>query len=117
MPRRQKVIARSIVNAILHDSQDDKRSALSKATSKAKSFLWLYFLVFLRYRDDLFRQLRDGWAIQDEEYTSSFAGQDAKEVALKPMGDMGYSGSVGFYQVTDQRQSRSWVARVVLMRQ
>lgn len=88
MPRREKAVAHSIVDALYR--QEDKRSILSRATSK----FWLYYLVLERYRNDLFEELRESWDIDNGDYNISFGGEDGKDVALHPMATMGFSGSV-----------------------
>lgn len=86
--RREKKISRSIVNAILHDDEADKRFRLWRPI---RTFFRLYGLILSRTRPELFRRLRNQpWGISEDEYKSSFMEDDS----LIPKGDMGYSGSV-----------------------
>ncbi|KAI0018201.1 SAICAR synthase-like protein [Xylariomycetidae sp. FL0641] len=101
MARREILIARSVVYAILTTRDDGKPAKSASFLEKAKSFFRLYWLTFHLVRPDLFKSLRGMWEIQEDDYRTSFGasprsnkytGQDA----LESMGDMGYSGSTFF---------------------
>ena len=88
---RDKTIARSIVYAILKGDQHELRSALSRFLTAISAFFSIYHVIFVRYRNELFKQLRQQWHIKEVDYQGSFVG----EGGLEAKGDMGYSGSVG----------------------
>ncbi|KXT03620.1 hypothetical protein AC578_9993 [Pseudocercospora eumusae] len=91
MARRQNVIARSVTHSILHS--DARRPSVF---ARIPNFFWLYWLAFQCVREDLFKHLRGIWHIEEDDYKSSFGKDDNKKRDLKPMGDMGYSGSTFF---------------------
>ena len=90
MGRRDTLIAKSILNAIFRDQKDDRRTIL-------KRFLALFsffYLTLARYKDGLFKKLRDEvWGMDEDEYRESFRSPD-KKAKLESVGDLGYSGSV-----------------------
>ncbi|CAK3894058.1 SAICAR synthase [Lecanosticta acicola] len=97
MARRQNVIATSITHSIRHS--DEKRKPV---TARIPAFFYVYWLTFECVREDLFKALRAAWQISEDEYRKSFGADDKVAAALKPMGDMGYSGST-FFTTTDSR--------------
>ena len=98
MGRREKNISQSIVTAI-QDDHPQPKSTLRRILRSIRTFFYIYSLVVAKYRPELFQNLRDiVWGIIDAEYVSSFDTSDA----LKPMGDMGYSGST-FFNTKDDR--------------
>lgn len=60
------------------------------------AFFSIFQLTLARYRDQIFKKLRnESWQIEEEEYTESFRSPSkAKRTDLKSVGDLGYSGSV-----------------------
>jgi hypothetical protein len=90
MGRRDALISKSILRAIFDDSKDDNQPLLARILA----FFALFQLVLSRYRDDLFRELRtEIWQVDEADYRESFRRRD-KKARLKPVGDLGYSGSV-----------------------
>lgn len=90
MGRRDTLISNSILEAIFKDKTDDKKTLLARIFA----FFSVFQLTLSRYRDELFRRLRNEvWKIDEKEYTESFQGHGEKD-ALKAVGDLGYSGSV-----------------------
>jgi hypothetical protein len=88
---RDTLISNSILQAIFKDQKDEERSTFFGRLGASCAF---YQLTLSRYRHELFKRLRnDVWKIDEKEYTESFKGQGSKD-ALKPVGDLGYSGSV-----------------------
>ena len=91
MGRRDALVSKSILLAIFDDRRDDKKKTL---LARILAFFSLFQLALSRYKDELFKQLRtDVWQIDDAEYRESFRRNDRK-ARLKPIGDLGYSGSV-----------------------
>lgn len=87
---RDTLVSNSILHAIFQDRTDDKEGFFARVSASCA----FYQLTLSRYRDDLFRRLRNEvWKIDEKEYTDSFKGEGSKD-ALKPVGDLGYSGSV-----------------------
>jgi hypothetical protein len=90
MGRRDNLISKSILHAIFRDRKTSKKTVLGR--------IFAFFTVFqvhlARYRDELFKKLRDNvWEMDEDEYRESFRGQD-RIGRLKSVGDLGYSGSV-----------------------
>lgn len=96
MARSQR-IARSIVYAILNGNQAKIHSLLSQLIAAIAAFFALYQLSFIRFKNNLFEQLRDKWQIDEHGYKDSFAQQGG----LKAKGDMGFSGSVSTFSEPD----------------
>lgn len=87
---RDTLISDSILQAIFQDKSDDKKTILGRIFA----FLSIFRLTLSRYRDELFRKLRNEvWKIDEKEYTESFKPHGLKDT-LKSVGDLGYSGSV-----------------------
>ena len=89
--RRQAMVTRSIQSALL-DPKTFKKTAIGRILA----FFCLFYIRLIRYKDDLFRHLRNEiWDIDEEEYLACFKADNKKTLPLKPMGDLGFSGSVG----------------------
>jgi hypothetical protein len=60
------------------------------------AFFSIFQLTLARYRDQIFKNLRNEiWQIEEEEYIESFRSPSKeKRTDLKSVGDLGYSGSV-----------------------
>jgi len=90
MGRRDNLISKSILQAIFRDPKTAKRTFLSRIFA----FFTLFQLSLARYKNELFKRLRNEvWEMDEDEYRESFRGQDRKG-KLKSVGDLGYSGSV-----------------------
>lgn len=90
MGRRQRLVSRSILNAIFHDNDGRKRGRLARILA----FFSLFSLQLVRYKTELFRKLRaEVWILDENEYKESFRKAD-KKGTLIAVGDLGYSGSV-----------------------
>ncbi|KAI1456070.1 SAICAR synthase-like protein [Annulohypoxylon moriforme] len=103
MARRDILIARSIVYAILTSKEDGKSSHKLSCFKRFLRLFYIYWLTFRPVQPDLFKALRGVWQIKEDDYRDSFdikkqklKNQKAKR-ALIPMGDMGYSGSTFFH--------------------
>jgi len=91
MGRRETLISNSILHAIFQDRDDDKKTLLRRILA----FFSIFQLTLSRYKAGLFRKLRtEAWQIDEEEYTEWYKGS-GEQAALKAVGDLGYSGSVG----------------------
>lgn len=107
MARRQSQISRSIVSAI-HDEEAKPKSAISRIIRSIRTFFYIYGLILVKYRPELFQKLRENtWNILNAEYQSSFDTSHD----LRAMGDMGYSGST-FFNTTDNKYIVKSVPRV-----
>ncbi|KAI6083087.1 SAICAR synthase-like protein [Hypoxylon rubiginosum] len=105
MTRRENLIARSIVYAIINTNDDGKLTRKPSVLGRILRLFYVYWLTFRLVRHDLFKALRGVWGIQDADYRASFSFKDQSKkkkgkVALLPMGDMGYSGST-FFRTSD----------------
>ncbi|GAW13480.1 hypothetical protein ANO14919_028660 [Xylariales sp. No.14919] len=116
MTRREVLIARSIVYAILTSLPNGDPARKPSLLSKAFRLFRLFWLTFRLLRPDLFRALRGVWEIREDEYRASFGAEstdndnsisnrkrrrrDKKKDVLRPIGDMGYSGST-FFRTSD----------------
>ncbi|XXH01689.1 hypothetical protein Hte_008050 [Hypoxylon texense] len=101
MARRETLIARSIVYAILNANDDGEPTRKPSFVRRVLRLFYMYWLTFRLVRHDLFKALRDAWGIEDGDYKASFnvkiqGHQKKGKAALMPMGDMGYSGSTFF---------------------
>ncbi|CAJ2509510.1 Uu.00g145360.m01.CDS01 [Anthostomella pinea] len=104
MTRRETLIARSVVHAILTTRDDGTPAHKPSLVARAFRLFRLYWLTFQLVRSDLFTSLRGIWSIPEDDYKASFgagdrSGKKAKN-ALQPMSDMGYSGST-FFRTSD----------------
>ncbi|KAB5517536.1 hypothetical protein GE09DRAFT_567591 [Coniochaeta sp. 2T2.1] len=102
---RQEAIARSIVLALINGTQKRASSALAWILAFFSAFFSLYQLHFEKVRPADFANLRrNHWDCSDDAYLDSFqpgAGKKPEE-SLRPIGDMGFSGST-FYATSDQK--------------
>lgn len=95
MNKRQRSVNKAIVVAIDRDYVPGKISALRRFCV----FWQVFHIRLVRYSTELLGEVRvDMWKIDREEYKKSFRdnGKDGHAL-LKPIGDLGYSGSVRFY--------------------
>ncbi|KAL4820310.1 hypothetical protein BDW67DRAFT_181382 [Aspergillus spinulosporus] len=91
MANRQKAIARAIQRAVLRSGAP--RISLIQ---RILSFFRIFYLTLIRYKQELFYNLRAKvWGLPEEVYLSCFRN-DGKSSALIPMGDLGFSGSTFF---------------------
>ncbi|KAI0895306.1 SAICAR synthase-like protein [Annulohypoxylon nitens] len=103
MARRDILVARSIVYAILTNQEDGKPFRKVSCLKRILRFFYLYWLTFRPVQPDLFKALRGVWQINEDDYKNSFDIKKQKlknnktKRALVPMGDMGYSGSTFFH--------------------
>jgi len=91
MGYRDRKISLSILTAIFPSADPGHISLL------ARFIAWfsLFQLVLTRYQASLFKHLRtEVWRLDEDEYNESFRRSDGKKGGLKPIGDLGYSGSV-----------------------
>lgn len=97
MGRRQRLISTSILRAIFATkSVNSDEHAQPGLLARILAFFSLFQLSLSRYRDRIFRKLRNElWQIDEDEYTESFRSPSkGKRTDLKSVGDLGYSGSV-----------------------
>lgn len=86
---RDRSIAKEIYKAVFADKQG-KASLLRRILA----FFSLFNLALARYDDELFKKLRkEVWKLDEDEYRASFERTD-KKIQLRPVGDLGFSGSV-----------------------
>lgn len=91
MGRRDNQISKSILSAIFHDQENDKKRTI---IGRILAFFSFFRIVLARYADSLFKRLRgEEWEIDEDEYRESFRSNGNDE-ELKAVGDLGYSGSV-----------------------
>lgn len=89
---RDARISRSILNAIFHDKPKD-----ASLIARICAFFSFLQLVLARFRPRVFQHLRkDVWKLDEDEYRESFRSADKSGASLKPVGDLGYSGSTFF---------------------
>ncbi|KAK8055714.1 hypothetical protein PG993_000941 [Apiospora rasikravindrae] len=102
MGQRENQIAKSITYVIINNDEDGHPIQRQTVLGRIFSIFNLYWLTFQLVRADLFRSLREFWAIRPSDYKDSFTPAAAasrnsgKAPMLQPMGDMGYSGSTFF---------------------
>ncbi|WYZ42498.1 hypothetical protein EsH8_VI_000197 [Colletotrichum jinshuiense] len=104
MQIRSASISSSILAAISGDHNNtNKRSLKSRIFRAFVSFLSVFSLPLARYRAADFLELRHNvWHLDEEEYATSFqlaqkaAKGKGRESDLRPVGDLGYSGSTFF---------------------
>ncbi|KAK3061629.1 hypothetical protein LTS18_005766 [Coniosporium uncinatum] len=101
MGNRVSAINTSILRAIFHEpSTAPKRSLLAKILT----FFSFLQLALARFKVSLFGELREQvWGLDEGEYNESFGGKEGQQrkehgkgEGLKPIGDLGYSGSTFF---------------------
>lgn len=104
MQIRSAYISSSILRAVSADHDDANRTSLqAKVFRSLVSFFSFFSLPLARYRAADFLDLRHNvWHLDEQEYANSFLlAQKAKkgkgrDSDLKPVGDLGYSGSTFF---------------------
>ncbi|KAI2603524.1 SAICAR synthase-like protein [Hypoxylon fragiforme] len=100
MARRQTLIARSIIYAILNVNEDGSPAQKPSLLTRILRIFYLYWLSFQLVRQDLFSALRSVWEIKEDDYKSSFDMKQSDRRKAKPdlypMATMGYSGSTFF---------------------
>jgi hypothetical protein len=109
---REERIAHSVVLAIIPPA-DVKRQSLVRRFVAALSALFAFWqLCLYRVSPDVFADLRqDKWELDDNDYTHSFQRSEGgqEEDTLHSIGDMGFSGSVGFEFSCTQRSHLSLI--------
>ncbi|KAH8788149.1 hypothetical protein F5883DRAFT_657699 [Diaporthe sp. PMI_573] len=102
---RLEAIARSIVQTVLNGAKKGSRSPIAYILTLVSTIFSLYQLPLHKHRPEVFEKLRQQhWKVEDEEYLASFRVEDdgKPEDALRPMADMGFSGS-SFFSTADQK--------------
>lgn len=97
MGRRQRLISTSILRAIFVTKPvSNDEPARPGLLARILAFFSIFQLTLVRYRNEIFRKLRnESWQIEEEEYKESFRSPSkGKRTDLKSVGDLGYSGSV-----------------------
>ncbi|KAK8113794.1 hypothetical protein PG999_005863 [Apiospora kogelbergensis] len=105
MGQREEQIAKSIIYVIINTDENGHPLQHQTILGRIFSIFNLYWLTFQLVREDLFRNLREFWAIKPSAYKDSFTPASAatkkhKKALLQPLGDMGYSGST-FFRTND----------------
>ncbi|KAJ8107334.1 hypothetical protein OPT61_g8939 [Boeremia exigua] len=99
MGRRQRLISTSILRAIFVTKPvSNDESAQPGLLARIFAFFSFFQLTLARYRDDIFKKLRnESWQVDEAEYAESFRSPSkGKRTDLKSVGDLGYSGSTFF---------------------
>ncbi|KAM0273574.1 hypothetical protein ACHAQH_008237 [Verticillium albo-atrum] len=111
MKIRESLISKSILRAIAGDEPDpaqNKTTLHRRIIRLVLAFFALFRLLLTRYRRHDFASLRkDTWGFDESEYLDSFRRRQTSdddgehqgkgtELKLKPVGDLGYSGSTFF---------------------
>lgn len=94
---RIEAIARSIVQTVLNGAKKRSRSPIAYILTLVSTIFSLYQLPLHKHRPEVFANLRQQhWKVEDEEYLASFRVENGGKLedALKPMADLGFSGSV-----------------------
>ncbi|KAL1864540.1 hypothetical protein VTK73DRAFT_5789 [Phialemonium thermophilum] len=101
---RDASIARSIVIAITAGARKRGNSLIATILNLFSVFFSLYQIHLRKISPAKFATLRrDRWNLADDSYVSSFRPSEGdQEPGLKPIGDMGFSGST-FYSTADRR--------------
>ncbi|KAK8166372.1 hypothetical protein IWX90DRAFT_211239 [Phyllosticta citrichinensis] len=90
---RDARISRSIIRAIFHQTNPKDATLVGRILA----FFSFLQLLLIRFRPRVFDHLRkDVWKLDEDEYRESFRSADKSGGALKPVGDLGYSGSTFF---------------------
>jgi hypothetical protein len=88
MEKRQLATNKAIVAAIQRDE------VVPQSDGQLFRFFHLYHTRLMRGGKELLGTLRtEAWGIDEAEYKESFRGDDQDDL-LRPVGDLGYSGSV-----------------------
>lgn len=95
MGRRQRLISTSILRAIFRVKSKDA-SKKPGFVARILAFFSVFNIHLARYREELFKRLRNEvWQMEEEEYTEAFRSPSkGKRTDLIAIGDLGYSGSV-----------------------
>lgn len=97
--RRQSALAKSIQAGLLRDPDRFKQTAWGHFIA----FFTLHRIKLIRFEEQLFTMLRrEIWQFNENEYHASFRTTSGQP-PLKLMGDLGYSGSVSWFQGTESR--------------
>jgi hypothetical protein len=92
--RRQSALTKSIQAGLLRDPDRFKTTAWGHLIA----FFTLYRIKLIRFEEALFARLRQEiWKFNESEYQASFRTTSG-QLPLKSMGDLGYSGSVSWFQ-------------------
>ena len=96
MGRRQRLISTSILRAIFRTKSKSDADKPPTLFARILAFFSIFSLALSRYRQELFKKLRnETWQIDEEEYSESFRSPSReKRTDLVAVGDLGYSGSV-----------------------
>lgn len=90
MGKRQVSVGDSVARAI-EENRIDSESKLRQFLS----FWHLFHVRLVRCSSDKLGELRsNAWKIEESSYEKSFNGNSPQKGKLKPIGDLGYSGSV-----------------------
>ncbi|KAJ5773821.1 hypothetical protein N7457_008717 [Penicillium paradoxum] len=96
--RRESALTKSILSALIRDPDRFKKTALGKFLA----FFSVRRMKLVRHEKELFKTLREEvWEFNAHEYQGSFHTTRGQP-PLKPMGDLGYSGST-FFETFDGR--------------
>ncbi|RAL13832.1 phosphatidylinositol phosphate kinase family protein [Aspergillus homomorphus CBS 101889] len=96
---RHAALSKSIQRAIFRDPASFRKTLIGRFLA----FFTLLYIKLLRYGHVQFQKLRNEvWQIDEEEYKASFRDDNKKTVSLKPMGDLGLSGST-FFSTSNSR--------------
>lgn len=97
---RIESIARSIVQTVVHGRKGRARSKpIGWLLTLIATIFSFFELPLHKHRADLFKKLRQTyWNLDENDYVASFTPDEVSnpEDMLNKMGDMGFSGSVGF---------------------
>ncbi|TLS26550.1 hypothetical protein PpBr36_05490 [Pyricularia pennisetigena] len=97
MKIRSSLISASIQEAVSERDATKRPNKLFRLLLWIIGFLSLFRLRLARYRPAEFRALRKHvWKLDEDEYIGSFQRGAGDGSALKPVGDLGYSGSTFF---------------------
>jgi hypothetical protein len=88
--KRELALTKSIQSALTRDSDGFKKTVFGKLLA----FFSVRRIKLVQHEKELFGRLRQGvWEFDPDQYQGSFHTTRGQP-PLKPMGDMGYSGSV-----------------------
>jgi hypothetical protein len=94
MGKRATILGKAIAKAIITDTDDNKGSLLVRVLA----FFQVISIKLSKFSPDLFQRLRrEAWQIDETSYRQSFDERYCHD-GLTTAGDLGYSGSVSFYQ-------------------
>ncbi|RAK77606.1 phosphatidylinositol phosphate kinase family protein [Aspergillus fijiensis CBS 313.89] len=96
---RHAALSKSIQRAIFRDPASFRKTVVGRFLA----FFTILYIKLIRYGHVQFQKLRsEVWQIDEEEYKASFRNDSKKTVPLKPMGDLGLSGST-FFSTSNSR--------------